>query len=478
MKTKIVIVIALLVTAISSCTNSESKLRYVRKNANSDEALSDIQALDSAMSIMRLKGCDDPTSWYYQAAIHWVPSHIDSNKLCESYSDWTELKMAWDECTHSHGGAEEINFLIWHRLYIWHLEKIVRKLSGKADFALPYWGYTNYDKRDKIMPKQWRDVNSSLYEEARFDSLNNGHPISGGTLRVIDGTYPKLMQITDYQTFNSYFDQNIHGQMHNYIGSGNNPGSVWYYNKIYQRKSHFGMMSEVPSAAFDPIFWAHHSNIDRVFQQWLNSPNGKKITLQQLKDNPWKYQFFDENGKSVVYTPEEVLAIVYNMDYDYDDVKVKENLKAQNANISDKKVIGVVSPNIILSDAATHVGTLNKPANYEQDKTFLEIYTTFNTDPTEFYEVYVNHVDGKPYDVSDGSFVGVMTFFGANHSDPRNKTCLNGCCNPVSEDGKLMTVFKYEIKTSDKYDVVIYKHGGIKVPNLKVNKIEIKNYVK
>jgi hypothetical protein len=90
----------------------------------------------------------------------------------------------------------------------------------------------------------------------------------------------------------------------------------------------------------------------------------------------------------------------------------------------------------------------------------------------------VNHVDGKPYDVSDGSFVGVMTFFGANHSDPRNKTCLNGCCNPVSEDGKLMTVFKYEIKTSDKYDVVIYKHGGIKVPNLKVNKIEIKNYVK
>ena len=87
---------------------------------------------------MKLKGCDDPTSWYYQAAIHWVPSHIDSNKLCESYSDWTELKMAWDECTHSHSGAEEINFLIWHRLHIWHFEKIVRKLSGKADFALPY----------------------------------------------------------------------------------------------------------------------------------------------------------------------------------------------------------------------------------------------------------------------------------------------------------------------------------------------------
>jgi len=76
------------------------------------------------------------------------------------------------------------------------------------------------------------------------------------------------------------------------------------------------------------------------------------------------------------------------------------------------------------------------------------------------------------------SFVGVMTFFGANHSDPRNKTCLKGCCNPVSEDGKLMTVFKYEINTSDKYDVVVYKSGGIQTPNLKVNKVVIRDYQK
>lgn len=459
---------------MASCSN-ETDVRYVRKNANTPEAQADIEAMAKAMKIMQSKDCNDPTSWYYQGAMHWVPEQIDSNKLCESYSDWTELKMAWDECTHSNSGAEEINFLIWHRLYIWHFEKIVRKTSGKADFALPYWGYTNYNEGDKVMPEGWRNPQSSLYEAARVESLNSGAPIEGEARRAIDGGYPKLMEITDYQTFNSNFDRGIHGTMHNYIGMGNHLHAT-YYNRIMQKESLTGLMAQVPTAAFDPIFWAHHSNIDRVFQQWLSSPNGQKITLEQLKTNPWKYQFFDENGKSVVYTPEEVLAIVYDMDYDYDDTKVKVNSSAPNASIGVKQVIASSSPNVRLEGNITHVGTLASPAGYDQPKTLLEISMTFDELPMGVYEVYVNH-DGSSFEPSSKSFVGIMSFFGATHGDPRNKQCLNGCCSPVSEDGKLMTVFKYELNTSESYDVVIYKAGGeMRAEGLKANKIEIRNY--
>jgi len=458
---------------IASCSN-ETDVRYVRKNANTTEAQADIEAMQKAMTIMKAKDCNDPTSWYYQAAMHWIPDQIDSNKLCESYSDWSELKMAWDECTHSNSGAEEINFLIWHRMYIWHFEKIVRKTSGKADFALPYWGYTNYDEADKVMPEGWRNAQSSLYEEARIESLNNGRPIEGAARRAIDGGYPKLMEITDYQTFNSNFDRGIHGTLHNYIGMGNHIHAI-YYNRIMQKNSLTGLMAQVPTAAFDPIFWAHHSNIDRVFQQWLSSPNGQKITLQQLKDNPWKYQFFDENGKSVVYTPEEVLAVVYNMDYDYDDAKVQLNENAPDAQIGVRQIITSSTPNSLIKGESTHVGTLNNPADYNNSKTLLEISTTFDEMPMGVYEVYVNHTE-TAFETSNKSFVGIMSFFGANHGDPRNKTCLKGCCSPVSEDGKLMTVFKYEINTSDKYDIVIYKQGGEVVKGLKVNKLALRNY--
>jgi hypothetical protein len=461
---------------IVSCSN-ESEVKYVRKNANSPEAQSDIEAMEKAMKIMKIRDCNDPTSWYYQAAMHWVPEQIDSNKLCESYSDWTELKMAWDECTHSSSGAEEINFLIWHRMYIWHFEKIVRKTSGKNDFALPYWGYTNYNSADKIMPSQWRSIESSLYEEARISSLNDGKQIEGSARRAIDGGYPKLMEITDYQTFNSTFDRGIHGTIHNYVGMGNHIHTT-YYNRIMQKSSITGLMAQVPTAAFDPIFWAHHSNIDRVFQQWLNSPNGKKITLEQLKENPWKYQFFDENGKSVVYTPEEVMAVVYNMDYDYDDIKMKKNSETAIAEIGVREVINSEITNTLVKGQgrATEVGTIKSPENYKHPKTLLEISMTFDEIPMGVYEVYVNHKNGSLYNVSDKSFVGIMSFFGANHGDPRNKTCLNGCCNPVSEDGKPMTVFKYEISTSEEYTITIYKHDDIVVPGLKVNKLEIRNY--
>ena len=67
-----------------------------------------------------------------------------------------------------------------------------------------------------------------------------------------------------------------------------------------------------------------------------------------------------------------------------------------------------------------------------------------------------------------------MSFFGANHGDPRNKTCLKGCCSPVSEDGKLMTVFKYEINTSEKYDFIIYNSDSDVATGLKVNKLVIR----
>jgi len=472
---KLLIILGIFTTLfIASCSN-ESEVRYVRKNANSTEAQSDIEAMEKAMEIMKSKDCSDPTSWYYQAAIHWVPQEIDSNKLCESYTDWTELKMAWDECTHSNSGAEEINFLIWHRMYIWHFEKIVRKTSGKEDFALPYWGYTNYNNADKIMPSEWRNTSSSLYEDARVKSLNSGKPIEGASRRSIDGSYPKLMEITDYQTFNSNFDRGIHGTMHNYIGMGNHIHAI-YYNRIMQKNSITGLMAQVPTAAFDPIFWAHHSNIDRVFQKWLNSPNGQKMTLQQLKDNPWKYQFFDENGKSVVYTPEEVMAVVYSMDYDYDDTKVQPNENAPVAQIGIKQVIASLASNTLVKGKSTHVGTLKNSASYNNKRTLLEISTTFDELPMGVYEVYVNHSDGTSFEPSDKSFVGTMSFFGANHGDPRNKTCLKGCCSPISEDGKLMTVFKYEISTSEKYDVIIYKPDGDIAPGLKVNKLAIKNH--
>ena len=72
---------------------SDEGTRFVRKNANSVEAQSDLEAMNKALTIMREKGCTDPMSWYYQGAIHWIPDSIGKNPLCESYSTVADLKV-------------------------------------------------------------------------------------------------------------------------------------------------------------------------------------------------------------------------------------------------------------------------------------------------------------------------------------------------------------------------------------------------
>ena len=290
---KITLIILVAFTVLTGCkkentqetpdAKSESIKRYVRKNAQSPEAAKDLEAFAKAIAIMKQKGCDDPTSWYYQGAIHWIPDEISGqNKLCSDYQNYSQLKEGWDNCTHTEEGTEEIHFLVWHRMYIYHLEKIIRKTSGYEDFALPYWAYTNTQDslNARVMPAPFRDPNLSLYQSARLDSLQNGFPISGKTTRRLSLT--KLNEYNTYALYNQNIDKAPHGAMHNYIGFGNDTLNKQKYNEVWQQNT-YGMMSEVATAAFDPIFWMHHSNIDRIWQQWTT---GSRYCLKNFKKYP------------------------------------------------------------------------------------------------------------------------------------------------------------------------------------------------
>jgi len=470
-KTILLAVVALIIIVtggvlFSYFSYSDEDVRFVRKNANSVEAQSDIEAMNKALSIMRERGCSDPTSWYYQGAIHWIPDSIGKNPLCESYSTVADLKEAWDNCTHSPSGKEKIHFLVWHRLYIWHFEKLVRKLSGKKDFALPYWGYTNNNTADKMMPKVFRTQGSSLYEACRFNDLNNGYPISGEIERALDLT--KLMSYTDYHTFCMNINAAPHGAMHDYIGAGNDTtGTLQFNNPITGTITNTGLMGWVPTAGFDPIFWLHHSNIDRIWQQWTNSPNGKMITLEELKSVDWPYVFFDENGKKVEYTMEEVIKIIYDMDYDFDDTKVqRKSEKPTLAQSSNVRTIAVISNNVKLNKGVTNFN-VDRLLTSSDAKTFgrvnMELSVSFNKVPRGIYEVYMNVPAGEVLHPSSKYFVGFMNFFGFD-SKTQGESCREGCCTPLNPSGRPYTNFYYELSKESlngEYNVTIYKHNQV-----------------
>ena len=463
--------------------------RYVRKNIYSEDAKKDVEALEKALAIMQKTDCSDPLSWYYQGAMHWIPEEINGkNKLCSSYQTYKDLKAAWDNCTHTEDGAEEIHFLVWHRMYTYHFEKIVRKVSGYSDFALPYWGYTNVEDslKNRTMPERYRDKASALYQAARLDSLLNGIPISGNATRKLSLT--KLNENHSYALYNKNIDRAPHGAMHNYIGFGNDTLGKRKYNNVWQQDT-YGMMSEVATAAFDPIFWVHHANIDRIWQQWTNSPNGQKVLLEELKKVPWSYVFFDENGKKVEYTIEEVVDMLYNMDYDYDDTKVyakeipKNNLlvfsvqdftKGDTLSATTKKIALNKDIKISLPNTKGRNVKLLSKSNKKGEILILSVTVSFVKAPKGDFEVYLNLPTNVKATPENKYFAGFMTFFGADHK--------HGVAHNANKPHRITKTFSFEITeeamdtdalNKSAFDISIIKFDGSRADDIQIDKIAV-----
>jgi hypothetical protein len=450
--------------------------KYTRYNVTTPQGHANLDAMNVAFKKMRDMGCENGLGWYYQGAIHNIPAEINGkNELCAKYQTIKDKLWAWGDCTHKkNSDAASLNFLLWHRMYIWYLEKIVRELSGKQDFAIPYWNYGSTDEADNIMPKEARDKSGSLYVAARYSILNDGKPI------LKDQVNQLQLSLNELKTNPSFagsagFSKNLeiapHGFMHDLIGGEYASPAETYYNEIYQLKNFSGLMANVPSAGFDPIFWLHHSMIDRIWESWDVSAYGQRPTLEELKANPWTYEFITPTGERKTYTMEEVYKIVFNLDYKYDNLlygskapvlaaneaKAKNEISFQD---SKEKIIWEQKVGKPLSATPfTHkvTSTLAKNTNKVftaelNSKIVLNLDVVVYKEPKDFYTVYLRY-PGKP-----DQYVGAMTFFGVAHDhgiDVKHDT---------AEDGIKLNFSYYisdDLVNSDKdFEIIIKKTGS------------------
>jgi Common central domain of tyrosinase len=430
---------------IWSCNNTAPQI-FIRQNANLPAASADLQALAAAMKMMKAMPCNTVCSWYYQGAIHSVPMSLpNGNPYCSSYlGGMQDLKTAWMNCTHD-SQHPELHFLIWHRLFIWYFEKIIRKLSGKVDFALPYWDYT--DANYRTMPPPFTDSSSSLFEPARSTGLNQGNTIDAGMDATLDMTNNDNDRL--YSLFNTDLDDGLHGAMHEYIGGAYDGLST--FNEIYQQNNMPGLMAEVPSAAFDPIFWIHHANIDYLWTRWDESSNGARPIISDLQASPTAYVFFDENGQQVNFTVQQAYDTIFHLDYVYSGLVhlVRPVLPFQNP--EKKETFTVFKPKIpILIPIAKDTILINLPIpksaesvrrfNRDSNVLILNLSVSFLKEPKGIYEVYLN-TDSA----TRKNLIGVMSFFGAAHMQPEGK--------------EIVKTFQFDI--SNKLDIKAFT-GGLK----------------
>jgi tyrosinase len=87
--------------------------RYHRCNVTSAEGQRMLASYARGVQAMLALPADHPNNWFRNAFIHMM------------------------DCPHGNWW-----FYVWHRGYVGYFEQIIRKLSGDAEFAMPYWDWT------------------------------------------------------------------------------------------------------------------------------------------------------------------------------------------------------------------------------------------------------------------------------------------------------------------------------------------------
>lgn len=307
------------------------------------------------VGVMQSRALNEQNSWWFFAAIHgqeialtqfpgWgflpAPPQVPTTPLpSQNLQD-----LFWDQCQH-----QTWYFAPWHRGYLIALELQIRtavvSLGGPSTWALPYWNYFGTGNEYEIPPAFTQQTlpdgtPNPLFVEARYGPNSDSNifipipPVSQACetndLYTGSDTVTPLPGFGGPETGFSHFggtsgnlESNPHNQVHGDVG-GNAPDNQTY-----------GLMSDPDIAALDPIFYLHHSNIDRMWAAWNETGGNSNPSDPNWLNGPAaigarEFVMPLPDGSSWVYAPAMVNSLS-QLDYTYDDLTMPPLAQPTNA---------------------------------------------------------------------------------------------------------------------------------------------------
>lgn len=197
---------------------------------------SDISGLSSAYATMQGRSESDNRSWVF-----WAEFHGFNRFDC------------WHHGTQGSQGFPYDLFLPWHRSYLLYFEQIVLASDPTAG-ALPWWDWTSPLSHQHGIPAGFSGkdpggqplasgpVPTNLRANPPRTTRKPRDPAQLPSAQTIES----ILQLQTFEDFSSQL-QNQHDLVHGWTG---------------------GDMGVIATSAFDPIFWAHHCMIDRLWYLW------------------------------------------------------------------------------------------------------------------------------------------------------------------------------------------------------------------
>jgi tyrosinase len=398
-----------------------------------------------AIAAMQARRLDDPTGWRYQAAIH------DYDRQADPIADPTDTlptaadqQRFWIQCQHN-----SWFFLPWHRMYLACFEQIVAAtivgLGGPANWALPYWNYSDTGNPDarRLPPAFQADklpdgTANPLRVDARNPGCNTGQIIADD----IDTALDCLKEPSFVAAVPAGGDPGFGGPKTNFNHSGGVVGSLETTPHGSMHVAVGGLMGRFNTAGLDPIFWLHHSNIDRLWVVWRQrDPQHPDPTDPQWLTTP-TFDFHDATGNVISFTANQVVDTTASpLLYQYEDVSdplgVAFEAFAEGVRrpvMAEKRIpemVGATEAPVVLAGRPTStllaVRAPTGPAleaaavGAAPPRTFLNFENITGASEPTSYAVYVNLPEGADPEQHRDRLVGVLPMFGVAEASRSDK---------------------------------------------------------
>jgi tyrosinase len=216
-------------------------------------------------------GADPTKIRKLRKAFQDIMDRIDSQGYAHvaNHHGWLD-GLCWHGPAFDEQGNQIHNFLPWHRAYLLKLEILLQQRD--PDISLPWWNWRSDQTKREGLPKVFADTMTDNEQNPlyKFYMTIKGKDKAGyvvnlsrdtfrrpgepgeitsrqKSLKMTEQDVPQLYRLRDFKQFSERLRIGWHNFIHTWIG---------------------GDMGTVTTAAYDPIFYIHHCNVDRIWAIW------------------------------------------------------------------------------------------------------------------------------------------------------------------------------------------------------------------
>lgn len=227
------------------------------------------------------------SKWDQYVAIHWmIQAGIAPGGVSVNFG---------------HGGPGSFSFLSWHRYFLYQFEQDLQ--SYVPGVMLPYWDWADPAPilTDTFLGLNGNSANNNVIEQGYFAFDKPGAGVNATALPAwwpasligwrLPSMFPSNLQgglrrqtanvsllpltshlqaalsQSDYSSFQLALEAGtrMHNSLHGWLGGGGTGGNPM---SPCSTRLNIGHMSCATISPFDPIFYLHHCNIDRLWAMW------------------------------------------------------------------------------------------------------------------------------------------------------------------------------------------------------------------